>query len=292
MEKLDIPAFRQKIDIMFFYQNWETFCEWLRNQPVTVCTAEQSLRLAEGTRFVVLKHDVECSLFKAYQLAAIEHRHGLCGSFYVQAYLLDCEENVRMLLEMQRWGDEISYHYDVLDAHNGDFVAAENDFRQKLLLFGKYGFRFTTICQHGNPVKNRIGYTSNRDFFRNETIRKHYPNLVDLVVNYSKYARHDYGYISDVGYSWNIITEPETNDLHPEVENVRLNGFAGLKEQIARANCGYIISTHPHRWNHSAIKAFMKIAAFRLIRNSVRMINHIPGAKSVMNRFYYLAKLI
>lgn len=61
-------------------------------------------------------------------------------------------------------------------------------------LFADNGFRYGTICQHGNPVKKRVGYTSNRDFFRNEEIRSHYPNLVDMVANYSLYAVSKYRY--------------------------------------------------------------------------------------------------
>ena len=72
---------------MFYYKNWERFCESLSKCDVTLCTAEQSLRLPKGERFVVLKHDVETFVANAHRLAAIEHKHGICGSYYVQAYL-------------------------------------------------------------------------------------------------------------------------------------------------------------------------------------------------------------
>ena len=41
---------------MFYYKNWERFCEALSKSGVTLCTAEQSLKLPMGERFVVLKH--------------------------------------------------------------------------------------------------------------------------------------------------------------------------------------------------------------------------------------------
>lgn len=44
---------------MFYYKNWERFCETLSKSGVTLCTAEQSLKLPKEERFVVLKHDVE-----------------------------------------------------------------------------------------------------------------------------------------------------------------------------------------------------------------------------------------
>jgi hypothetical protein len=231
---------------MFYYKNWEYFCENLSKSGIRICTAEESLQLPKGERFIVLKHDVETTVPKAHRLALIEHKQGLKGSFYVQAYLLKNPDNVRLLQEMQMWGHEISYHYDVLDANAGDYAAAEKDFIKYSKLFADNGFHYGTICQHGNPVKTRVGYTSNRDFFRNKEIRGHYPNLVDMVVDYSQFAVSKYRYISDTGYRWTIITEPETNDLHPNVKNIKIGGvrncFHSLKKQITATLSAHILT--------------------------------------------------
>lgn len=277
---------------MFYYRNWEELCKFLNELGVRTCTAEQSLSLANAQRFVVLKHDVETNVSRAYKLASIEHAHGICGSYYVQAYLLDEEKNIRMLQEMQSWGHEISYHYDVLDACNGDYVAAEESFERYMKVFNANGFRFKTICQHGNPVKKRDGYTSNRDFFRNKGIRNRYPQLVDIVVNYSEQAVSTYKYISDAGYRWNIFTEPETDDLHPGAKNVRIGDFKNLMSLIKGSDCSYIISTHPHRWKDKSWKINIKIAAFRVVRNTVMLLRHVPGIEWLLNKFYFLAKKI
>ena len=184
--------------IMFYYKNWDDFCKKLSRSGLKLCTSEQSLNLQMGTRFVVLKHDVEDNIPNAYKLAAIEHK-------YVQAYLLNSDENVRLLKEMQCWGHEISYHYDVLDAHAGDYEAAEKDFIKKSILFADAGFQYGTICQHGNPVKNRVGYTSNRDFFRHPEIRGRYPQWVDMVYDGNTICEQYnwYGNLSN-GY-WNSV---------------------------------------------------------------------------------------
>lgn len=278
---------------MFYYKNWERFCKQLSESNLTLCTAEQSLALPNGKRFVVLKHDVETYVPNAHKLAAIEHKYGICGSYYVQAYLMNDPKNVRLLKEMQSWGHEISYHYDVLDANSGDYKAAEEDFIKYSKVFADNGFRYGTICQHGNPVKKRVGYTSNRDFFRNKEIRSHYPELVDMVVDYSQHVgNRKYRYISDASYRWNIITEPETNDLHPDVKNVKIGNFKNLISLIKDSNYSYIISTHPHRWMSAAWKINLKIAIFRAVRNTVMIIRHIPGIECLLNKFYFLAKKI
>lgn len=275
---------------MFYYKNWERFCEALSKSGITLCTAEHSLKLPRGERFVVLKHDVETFVPNAHLLAAIEHKYGICGSYYVQAYLMSDPKNIELLKEMQLWGHEISYHYDVLDAHAGDYVAAKESFKKYSKVFADNGFRYGTICQHGNPVKKRVGYTSNRDFFRNEEIRRLYPGLVDMVVNYSQYAVSKYRYISDASYRWCIITKPETNDLHPEVKNVKVGGFKNLLTLVKNTDYCYVISTHPHRWMSAAWKINLKICMFRVVRETVMMARHIPGVELLLNKFYFLAK--
>ena len=82
---------------MFYYKNWERFCEALSKSGVTLCTAEEAHKLPKGKRFVVLKHDVETFVPNAHRLAAIEHRYGICGSYYVQAYLMSDPKNIELL---------------------------------------------------------------------------------------------------------------------------------------------------------------------------------------------------
>ena len=277
---------------MFYFKNWEWFCENLSQCGVTLCTAERSLKLTENERFVVLKHDVETNVANAHRLASIEHKYGICGSYYVQAYLMSDSENIRLLKEMQSWGHEISYHYDVLDAHEGNYEAAEKDFIKYSNVFAVNGFTYGTICQHGNPVKKREGYTSNRDFFRNKEIRSRYPQWVDMVVDYSQFAMSKYRYISDASYRWNIITEPETNDLHPEVKNAKVGGFKNLLALVQDTDYSYVISTHPHRWMSAAWKINLKIGMFRVVREIVMAARHIPGVEWLLNKFYFLAKKI
>lgn len=277
---------------MFHYKNWEKFCKTIAESGVPIYTAEESLKLPRDVRFIVLKHDVETFVSNAHKLASIEHEYGIRGSYYVQAYLMHSLENIRLLKEMQAWGHEISYHYDVLDAHAGDYEAAEKDFIKYSKVFAEYGFEYGTICQHGNPVKKRVGYTSNRDFFRNKEIRSHYPELVDMVVDYSQHIGRKYRYISDASYRWNIITEPETNDLHPEVKNVKVGGFKDLLVLVMDGEYSYVISTHPHRWVSSAWQINMKIAIFRVVREFVMVARKIPGIGWLLNKFYFLAKKI
>lgn len=277
---------------MFYYQNWELFCSWVNSVGIKNSTAQKSLTSSSDDRFIVFKHDVETNVPRAFKLAEIENKYGICGSYYVQAYLLENPQNVELLQKMQAMGHEISYHYDVLDANNGDFIRAEKDFDKWLQKFKDLGFKFSTICQHGNPVKNRVGYNSNRDFFRNHEIRNRHSDLVDMVVNYSTYAKRPYAYISDAGYMWKHISDPENNDINLTVKDEPIGNFIKLKEFILSSNSNIILSTHPHRWVSSRSKIESKILVFKIVRKSIRFIQKFPGANWLLNSFYFLAKKI
>ena len=277
---------------MFYYKNWFSFCKILSMDSRVKCIVSESLKLPLGVHFIVLKHDVETNVPRALKLAEIEHQYGINSTYYVQAYLLKDKNNITILKKMQDMGHEISYHYDVLDANSGDYVKAEKDFAYWIDRFEKEGFHISTICQHGNPIKKRIGYNSNRDFFRNSKIKSKYPDLVDIVVDYSRYAIDKYVYISDAGYMWKHITEPETNDFNKDALTIPIGNFRKLIRYVGERKCSIVLSTHPHRWERSKFKIQSKILIFKILRSGARMFEKIPFAYSILSRFYFIAKKI
>lgn len=144
---------------MFYYKNWKKFCSAVVKTNVTSLRASDIAVQNPGKQFVVFKHDVETNPTKALKLAEIENKHGIKGSFYVQAYLLNSPEHVKILQQIKHLGHEVSYHYDVLDANNGNFEKANIEFQHNLKKFENAGFDIKTVCQHGNPVKNRVEYS-------------------------------------------------------------------------------------------------------------------------------------
>lgn len=276
---------------MFFYSNWDKFCEEVKNSNVKIIRAKDILSYGINEQFIVFKHDVETNPQKALILAKIENKYGICGSYYVQAFLLDRSENVRILKQIKKLGHEVSYHYDVLDANFGDFEKANKDFKYNLDRFNKLGFKTETVCQHGNPVMNRVGYTSNRDFFRHKLISDQYKNIADIVVNFKEKTGVNYTYVSDAGYSWKLISDPENNDKGNTTPDIQLNGFNGIMDLIDTNN-SIILSTHPHRWKKSRLAIYWKILFFRSIRSIVKVIRKIPFMEEILSRFYYLAKNI
>ena len=117
--------------MIFVYKKWDAFCRRLEENnlhSIPACDVTKDL-----DAYIVLKHDVETDVAKAFHLAEIEHRHGHRGSYYVQAYLMDDEKNIEILSRMKAMGHEISYHYDVMDSCRGDMNKAIAESARKMM---------------------------------------------------------------------------------------------------------------------------------------------------------------
>ena len=276
---------------MFVYKKWDVFCDTLKRHGVLSVTAE-SQGENKREKFLVLKHDVETKVKKAYRLSVIEAKYGHRGVYYVQAYLLKNKKNISLLKKMQDMGHEISYHHDVMDSTAGNIDEAIKTFDINKKMFEDNGFEIKTVCQHGNPVVNRKNYYSNRDFFRNEKVQSLFPGISEIMVDYKKRTGVEYAYISDAGRGWKLIYDPETNDINDsEDKNIALGDIESVAEYIFE-NDAVFVSTHPHRWHNNVLSAYTSDFLFKFIKNTAKMLMRIKIFKYVMGKFYYLAKKI
>lgn len=276
--------------MMFLFKYWESFCKELTDRGVKSIPACEVN--ADIQNYLVLKHDVETNVPNAHKIAQIEKKYGHRGSYYVQAYLLESEDNIKLLQEMRNMGHEISYHYDVMDSCKGNLENAIKEFEKNRNIFESNGFRIVTVCQHGNPVVERIGYTSNRDFFRSEKVRALYPEIADIMVNYKKQVSTDYLYFSDAGRRFNLIYDPINNDIeNSDDKNIPFDNLQLLMDALNDKK-GNIISIHPHRWMNSAAKYITKNIVFKVLKTTAKLLQKIPVFNRLMSKYYYLAKKI
>ena len=276
--------------MIFVYKKWDAFCKKLADNGIYSIAAKNVSR--DTINYLVLKHDVETDVSKALALAKIEHKYGHIGSYYVQAYLMKDEKNIQMLKQMQKMGHEISYHYDVMDSCHGVIEDAILEFDKNKAIFENSGFKLCTLCQHGNPVVERVGYTSNRDFFRSEIVSQRYSDLSDIMVNYKEKHETDYLYFSDAGRKFKLIYDPINNDVvNSDDKNIIYKDLNELFDNLSRDG-GNILSTHPHRWTKSAFKYIIKATIFKLVKFVAKILIKIPFMKRFMSKYYHLAKKI
>jgi len=278
--------------MIFVYKQWDDFCRKLKGNGFASVSAATILKIKPAKPFLILKHDVETNPSKALRLAQIESNYSHKGSYYVQAYLLNSSKNIDILKQIQELGHEVSYHHDVMDSNKGDINKAAEEFQRNLELFERNGFYVQTVCQHGNPIIDRDGYSSNRDFFRNAKMAQMYKHISEIMVNFKSRINEDYKYISDVGYGWKVIYDPENNDIiKSENKDISLGNLNEVMCVIKSEN-SVIISTHPHRWHSNVISAQAKEIVFKSIKYSTKYMLKVPFMKKLMRRFYCLAKKI
>ncbi len=274
--------------MIFTYKKWNRFCKELKNKNIISKPAKDVN--SESKVFLVLKHDVETNVKKALKMAKIESKYGHCGSYYVQAYLMTKTKNISMLKQIQKMGHEVSYHYDVMDFAKGDFNKAKDEFKRNKTIFEDNGFQLETVCQHGNPLVERNGYTSNRDFFRSDEVKRLYPNISDIMVNYKSSRQIDYSYFSDAGRKFKLIYDPLFNDVvNSDDKNIAYDNLDKIIEVID-SNGAYIISTHPHRWCSSSFVYCIKATFFKIVKGIAKLLYKIPFMKKFINKHYGLAK--
>lgn len=275
---------------MFAYKYWENFCRELKENDIYSVTAESVLSGKENS-FLILKHDVEDNPQKALDMAKIEAKYSHKGTYYVQGFLMN-DENLPIFKEIQQLGHEVSYHHDVMDENGGDLQKATETFAKNKENFEKSGFSINTVCQHGNPIANRVGYTSNRDFFRSKQVQNSFPEIAEIMVNFGERIGAEYKYISDAGYGWKIIFDPINNDrVKSDDKDIKLKSLQSVIDVI-KENPSVIVSTHPHRWCESETTARSRYVRFKVLRFGAKIAYKIPGLKKVMEKFYFLTKKI
>lgn len=272
----------------FTYKQFHSICKKAIEYKQTI-TANQILsNNTTNADWIIFKHDVETNVDRALKMAEIEAKYGIKATYYVQAYLL--EDNVKKLKEIANLGHEVTYHYDVLDANNGDYKKAKIEFSKNIEVFQKYGFKIETLCPHGNPLMIRNGWNSNKDFFRNKEISIEYSHLLDIVVDLPKILASNYTYISDAGFQFKIIVNVENNDINNggDIDIHSLKSF----ENICKENKKIIFSTHPHRWKTYVISAIVNKSKFKIIRSVALLVSKNKQIKKLLSKFYFLAKKI
>jgi len=270
----------------FLYKNWDRFCSNLADK--NCIRADEITEKNTISNWICVKHDVETNVAKALKIAQIENKYNIRATYYVQSYLLD--DNLSTLRKIADLGHEVTYHYDVLDSNNGDIDKAIDEFTSTIHRFNDNGFEVNTVCPHGNPVMQRSGWSSNKDFFRNSNVVQKFPNIFDIVVHSDSLINNGFKYISDAGYEWKWIGSIGNNDI----KKINDSLIFDLESEVLKVHStnNIIISSHPHRWSDSQYIALFNLAFFKGLRYLAKFFIRVDFLKRIMSKFYHLAKKI
>lgn len=274
------------------YKEYVNFCQKICDTGVPLYTVEKACNnIGDLSKpFIIIKHDVESKLEKALKISKIERSFRIKATYYVHSFFLREPKNIDILREIAGLGHEIGYHYDVLDSNNGDKNSAIQEFREALSRFSDNGFTIKTICPHGNPLKKRVGYSSNKDFFLDTEIRKLFNDLVDVYITFPDMLKEDYLYVTDAGYAYSYRDAKSTKTDATE-KLLSLNDKDEIIKMIKDGQ-SMIISMHSHRYFCFGYVALIRISLYKIAKYTAKKLYKMRLGKYLINKFYFMAKKI
>lgn len=268
--------------MLFTHKYWNELCVFLMKHS-SVVSVDQYLNISSDKMRVVLKHDVEHDIDSALNLGEIESKIGISSTFYFQFDIAISSPS--KVIRLQELGHDIGYHYDVLDANNGDYQVAIDQFREHLEAFSKMGISIKSVCPHGNPIKTRSGWSSNKDFFRSPKVRQQFPGIVDIVVDRDILFPTTFWYVSDAGYRFQLIGDVSNNDRVPTLDK-----SITMPDDLPLGELTILISTHPHRWMKSGFKFIVKRGIFFVSKKLASTLSQIGFLKPIFDSLYHIAR--
>lgn len=237
-----------------------------------------------------IKHDVEARVDRALKMAEIEAAEGHMATYYFQGDLLKHNATKDCIQRVAELGHEATLHYDVLDANNGYFPIAIEQFKEFLDVFERLGCPVKTVCPHGNPTKMRDGWNSNKDFFRNSDVRLQFPEIIDIVVDFPRIFTEG-SYLSDAGFTLRTIRNIDTNDKsneHAMQDGVEI-AWGNIAEVI-NASGGVVLSAHPHRFEKFGARLYLRKLVFFVLRKVYMKTKKLPFIPIIASKFHVLTR--
>jgi hypothetical protein len=192
-------------------------------------------------RFVVLRHDVDRKPWNGLQMAQIEAVRDVPATYYVRA--IDKTFKPDLLVELEDLGHEVGYHYEDVDAADGDVGAAHDSFQRNLRRFRRL-VDVDTVCMHGNPLSahdNRDMWTDGAPGFE----------AYDLLGEaYLSMDFDDVTYFSDTGRTWRDGALKVKDHTMGEGEKSRqVESTWELVELLREGSVDrFCLLSHPNRW--------------------------------------------
>ena len=225
----------------FTLEKYIELCETIlssRYIPDTVCGY---LSQYDPSRPVaIIRHDVDLRVENALSMAEREADLGIKSTYYFRYPKTFDPDAIK---QIQDFGHEVGYHYEVLSKTRGNYEQALSLFLKELAAFRSI-CEINTICMHGSPIS---GY-DNRDLWQRYDFR-------DFQIHgdaYLSFVDSGLTYLSDTGRSW-----AGTNSVRDHMPGaINANPIRTTDELIAmiksERETGLYITAHPVRWASSS----------------------------------------
>lgn len=212
---------------MEFKPSYEVYRQIIRDLQASgdYCDYEEALN---RDRFIIMRHDVEFSLERAFDLSLVESDMGFSSTYFVQltnnSYNALSRKSIEMMHDMADRGHKIGLHYHL----NGqrDSTAVRDGVRDQLRIMSEMvGMKVDRYSFH-RPVKEVYYY----NIKINNTINAYSPEFFSYAENVDENTRLDVKYIADSKHRWNYgYPDAETFKKYPKIQ-LLLHPFSWTEE--------------------------------------------------------------
>lgn len=228
------------------------------------CAQKEAL---SGSRFVILRHDVDLKAENSFASAQIEHSLDIQASYYFR--IVEKSNKPEIIKAIAAMGHEIGYHYEDMAICDGDVEKALTHFKDQLSYFRQF-YSVKTICMHGSPCSK---YDS-RDLW------KHY-DYHDFGIIGEPYFDVDFSqvlYLTDTGRRWDGFNMSVRDKIpvyqdrwlkeglvyHSTNDIIQAIGMGALPERL-------MMTTHPQRWTDAWGEWLVEMSS-QAIKNVVKRV--------------------
>jgi hypothetical protein len=209
-------------------------------------------------KFAILRHDVDGKPGHSVQMAMIQHRYGVKGTYYFRN--VSASFDPVCIREIASMKHEIGFHYEDLAQCQGNESKAISQFSSFLKELRKIT-PIRTICMHGSPLSK----------YDNRKIWDHY-NYHDFGIEGEPYFDTDFQkvwYLTDTGRSWN--NKASVRDKVVNGFDIQVNNTAQLVELIETNNSPeqIMLNLHPQRWTDTPWQWYRELLSQR-VKNVVK----------------------
>ncbi len=234
-----------------------SYAEYLKGQRDNV----------QGTKYVILRHDVDLKPQNSLRTAQIEHSLGAKATYY---FRVGKESNEPQVIKaIAQLGHEIGYHYEDMSLCNGDVDKAYDHFTTWLAYFRQY-YAVETICMHGAPTSKWDG----KDLWKKYDYKK-----LDIIGEpYLDTDFSDVFYLTDTGRCWDGYKVSVRDKIPRYQDEWTTKGLVWhttpqLLKAIEEGKLPdhVMMTTHPQRWTNQTGEWWKE----RMMQNAKNIIKRI-----------------
>ncbi len=182
---------------------YEHYCYCLqqaKDKGYSIISFEEVKNISQNQPFIILRHDIDCYLYRALNMARIENKLGVRATYFVRVHALSYnvfEYNAyKALKEIHSLGHEIGLHFESIDF---SYITGENPrevfLREKKVLEMVLDISIVSAAAHGEH--SPAGPRHNRSFFKSISKKQagiHYDAYDKTFIRDMKYISDSFGY--------------------------------------------------------------------------------------------------